>query len=75
MPKKVNHKGNIISEVSTTKNKVQPGDIVFFNYSGKKVKAEDGKLVIFPAHVRHSVPKNKCKNRVSLIGNVLIGEV
>ena len=37
MPKKVNHKGNIISEVSTTKNKVQPGDIVFFNYSGKKV--------------------------------------
>ena len=46
-----------------------------FYYSGKKVKAEDGKLVIFPAHVRHSVPKNKCKNRVSLIGNVLIGEV
>ena len=45
-----------------------------FYYSGKKVKAEEGKLVIFPAHVRHSVPKNKCKNRVSLIGNVLIEE-
>ena len=45
-----------------------------FNYSGKKVKAEEGKLVIFPAHVGHSVPKNKCKNRVSLIGNVLIEE-
>ena len=43
-----------------------------FNYSGKKVKAEEGKLVIFPAHVGHSVPKNKCKNRVSLIGNVRI---
>jgi uncharacterized protein YjlB len=39
-----------------------------FHYSGKKVKAEEGKLVIFPAHVGHSVPKNKCKNRVSLIG-------
>ncbi len=45
-----------------------------FYYSGKKVKAEEGKLVIFPAHVGHSVPKNKCKNRVSLIGNVLIEE-
>ena len=45
-----------------------------FHYSGKKVKAEEGKLVIFPAHVGHSVPKNKCKNRVSLIGNVLIEE-
>ena len=37
MPKKVNHKGNIISEVASTKGKVQSGDIVFFNYSGKKV--------------------------------------
>ena len=41
-----------------------------FDYSGKKVKAEDGKVVIFPAFLRHSIPKNKCKNRVSLIGNI-----
>ena len=38
---------------------------------GKTVKAEDGKLVIFPSLLRHSIPKNKCENRVSLIGNVL----
>ena len=37
MPKKVNHKGNIISEVASTKGKVHSGDIVFFNYCGKKV--------------------------------------
>ena len=41
-----------------------------FDYSGKKVKAEDGKVVIFPDFLRHSIPKNKCKNRVSLIGNI-----
>ena len=37
MPSKVNHKGNIINEVASTKGKIQSGDIVFFNYSGKNV--------------------------------------
>jgi len=37
MPKKINHKPNIISESASGKGKVQSGDIVFFNYSGKKV--------------------------------------
>ena len=37
MPSKVNHKGNIISEVAASKGKITSGDIVFFNYSGKKV--------------------------------------
>lgn len=37
MPTKVNHKRNIINEVASSKTKTQSGDIVFFNYSGKKV--------------------------------------
>ena len=46
MPKKVNHKGNIISEVASTKGKVQSGDIVFFNYSGKKVTTKRPMVLI-----------------------------
>ena len=37
MPSKYNHKKNIINEVASAKGKVQSGDIVLFNYSGKKV--------------------------------------
>ena len=41
-----------------------------FTTSGKRVKAEPGKLVIFPGWVKHHVPKNKCEDRVVLVGNV-----
>ena len=41
-----------------------------FSTSGKKVKAEAGKVVIFDATVRHEVPKNKCDNRIVCAGNV-----
>mgnify|MGYP001379482840 CR=1 FL=1 len=37
MPNKYNHKKNILNEVASSKNKIQSGDIVFFNYSGKNV--------------------------------------
>ena len=36
MPK-YNHSKNIISEAASSKSKIQSGDIVMFNYSGKKV--------------------------------------
>ena len=42
-----------------------------FTTSGKKIKAEEGKLVLFPAGVRHHVPKNRCKNRLVLAGNLI----
>ena len=37
MPTKYNHKKNIINEAASSKSKIQSGDIVMFNYSGKKV--------------------------------------
>ena len=43
-----------------------------FSNSGKRVKAEEGKVVIFPACMRHHVPKNKCDGRVTLAGNIWI---
>ena len=41
-----------------------------FTTSGKKIKAEEGKIVIFPASLRHMVPQNRCKDRVVLAGNI-----
>ena len=37
--------------------------------SGKKIKAQEGKVIIFPSNVRHHVPKNRCDGRITLAGN------
>ena len=42
-----------------------------FTTSGKKIKAEAGKIVVFPGTIRHCVPKNNCKNRLVLAGNII----
>ena len=36
-----------------------------FTTSGKKVKAEEGKIALFPANILHHVPKNRCEGRVA----------
>ena len=41
-----------------------------FTTSGKKIKAEEGKIVIFPGCVRHYVPKNKGNGRMTFSGNL-----
>ena len=41
-----------------------------FTTSGKKIKAEEGKIVIFPGNLYHHVPKNKCDGRITLSGNI-----
>ena len=46
-----------------------------FSDSGKRIKAEEGKLVIFPGHLRHHVPKNKCEGRIVLAGNCIQSQV
>ena len=45
---------------------------LIFPTSGKRIKPEEGQLVIFPACVTHWVPKNRCKDRVALVGNIEI---
>ena len=42
-----------------------------FTKSGKKIKAEEGKVVIFPGGLRHHVPKNRCDDRIIVAGNVV----
>ena len=41
-----------------------------FTTSGKKIKAEEGKVVIFPGNLAHHVPKNRCNDRIVLSGNI-----
>jgi len=41
-----------------------------FETSGKRIKAEEGKVVIFPSIMRHGVPKNRCMGRLALVGNL-----
>ena len=43
---------------------------LIFSTSGKRIKAEEGKVVIFPGNLCHHVPKNKCDGRIVLAGNV-----
>ena len=35
----------------------------------KRIRAEEGKLVIFPGILQHGVPKNRCDGRITLAGN------
>ena len=41
-----------------------------FTTSGKRIKAEDGKVLIFPGNMKHHVPKNKGEGRMVLAGNI-----
>ena len=43
---------------------------LIFTTSGKKIKAEEGKVVIFPGNLLHHVPENKCDGRITLAGNI-----
>ena len=43
-----------------------------FSTSGKRIKAEEGKVIIFPGSLRHHVPKNRCEGRVTIAGNIWI---
>ncbi len=43
-----------------------------FTTTGRKIKAEEGKILVFPACVKHHVPSNKCDDRIVLSGNLVI---
>ena len=44
---------------------------LIFTESGRRIKPEEGKVVIFPGDMLHQVPKNKCDGRMILAGNIL----
>ena len=47
-------------------------DPLVLTTSGKKIKAQEGKVIIFPSNVRHHVPKNRCDGRITLAGNIFV---
>ena len=68
-----------------TVSHIHPGDFSFvyfvktpsgssplvFTTSGKRIKAEEGKLILFSSRLKHHVPKNRCDNRIVLSGNLV----
>ena len=46
---------------------------LIFTYSGKRIRPKEGEYVIFPAYLKHHVPKNRYNHqRITLSGNLLI---
>jgi hypothetical protein len=43
---------------------------IIFSASGKKIQAKIGRLVVFPSHLSHYVPKQKVNQRICLSGNI-----
>ena len=43
---------------------------IVFPDDNETVEARDGNILIFPGHVNHYVPKNKCDGRVVVAGNI-----
>ena len=62
------HYPSTLSFVYFVKSPKGSSPLVFSN-SGKKVKSEEGKVVIFPGNMMHHVPKNNCNDRITLAGN------
>ena len=63
------HRCAIYSFVYFVKTPTGSSPLVFTT-SGKKIKAEEGKVVIFPGDMLHHVPKNRCDGRMILAGNL-----
>ena len=43
---------------------------LIFSTSGKRIKAEEGKMVLFPSVMKHEVPRNNCEDRIVIAGNI-----
>ena len=66
------HKPHDFSFAYFVKSKWYHSPLVFTN-SGKRIRPKEGKYVIFPAYLRHHVPKHRYKDtRITLSGNLTI---
>ena len=48
---------------------------IVFPDENETVEAKEGNLLIFPCHINHYVPKNKCDGRVIVAGNIDISVI
>ena len=46
---------------------------LIFTHSGKRIRPKEGRYVIFPAYLKHHVPKHRYKDsRITLSGNLVV---
>ena len=48
---------------------------IIFPDENETVEAKEGNLLIFPGHINHYVPENKCEGRVIIAGNINLFKV
>ena len=48
---------------------------IVFPDENETVEAKEGNLLIFPGHINHYVPENKCDSRVIVAGNINLFKV
>ena len=66
------HEPNVYSFAYFVKAKWYDSPLIF-NDSGKKIRPKEGRYVIFPSYLLHSVPKNRYNHeRVTLSGNYFL---
>ena len=67
-----NHKPNYFSFSYFVKSKWYDSPLIFDD-SGKRLRPKEGRYVIFPSYLLHSVPKNRYNHeRVTLSGNYVL---
>ena len=65
------HHMNLLSFVYFVKCPKGSSPLVFTT-TGKRIKAEDGKVLVFPSTLFHHVPINKCDDRMVISGNIAL---
>ena len=69
------HKPSVFSFVYFLKTKWYYSSLMFTDF-GEKVRPKEGKFVVFPGHLLHSVPKHRYnETRITLSGNLYYNEV
>lgn len=68
-----NHNLNYLSFVYFV-NTPKGSSPLVFTTSNKKIKAEEGKVIIFNSSINHHVPKNKCDDRIIIAGNYTVDQ-
>ena len=69
-----NH-GDIYASFVYYVNTPEGSSPIIFPDENETVEAREGNILIFPGHVNHYVPKNKCDGRVVVAGNINLSTI
>ena len=66
----VHNHGDIYASFVYYVNTPEGSSPIVFPDENETVEAKGGNILIFPGHVNHYVPENKCEGRVIIAGNI-----